>query len=89
MIYKRRLLTVDEIKMVSYKNHWKGIVHGTLSGILLGGLLGSTEWPFHPPDGHGHFDQFEAMVLGAFSGLIIGGVVGYILGYNVNYQFTP
>lgn len=89
LIVKKQLNPVDDIKVISYKNHWKGVVPGSLSGILLGGLLGTSGWILHPPDDRGHFAQAEATIAGALSGLIIGGVVGYILGFNVNYQFTP
>ena len=88
-IFKYNLSPVNHIKIITYKNHWKVVVPGSLSGILLGGLLGTSGWILHPPDGHGHFAQAEATIAGALSGLIIGGVVGYILGFNVNYQFTP
>lgn len=86
---KYNVSPVNNIKTISYKNHWKGVVPGSLSGILLGGLLGTSGWILHPPDGHGHFAQAEATVAGALSGLIVGGVVGYIIGFNINYQFIP
>ena len=89
-ISKKTLAPVDELKIVSYKNHWKGVIPGVLGGILLGGALGATGWIYHPMDGGNTetFAQAEATALGAISGLLIGGVVGYLLGFNVNYQFT-
>ncbi len=87
-INKKPLVRVDEIKNVSYKDHLRGVIHGVLGGILFGGVLGATGWIIQPPDGHGQIDHYGATLAGAFSGLIIGGVVGYIIGFNVNYQFT-
>jgi len=88
-INKKPLVRVDEIKNVSYKDHLRGVIHGVLGGILLGGALGATGWIIQPPDGHGQIDHYGATLAGAFSGLIIGGVVGYLIGFNVNYQFNP
>jgi hypothetical protein len=85
------LVPVDELKVVSYKNHWRAAVTGALAGILLGGIVGTTGWVFHPMDGGmtEQFDQASATFIGAFTGLLIGPVVGYFIGWNINYQFSP
>ena len=91
ILYKKPLVPVDELKMVTYKNHWRGIINGALAGILLGGIVGTTGWVFHPMNGGmtEQFDQGSATIMGAFTGLLLGPVVGYFIGFNVNYQFSP
>jgi hypothetical protein len=89
LLYKEPLVPLNQINTVTYKNHWRGVINGTLGGILLGGGLGATGWIFKPPDGHGGIDRLGATIGGALSGLIIGGVVGYLIGFDVNYQFSP
>jgi hypothetical protein len=82
---------VNNIKMISYKNHWKGVIPGLLAGILLGGVIGTTGWIYHPMDGGmtEQFDQASATIMGALTGLVIGPIAGYIIGFNINYQFSP
>lgn len=87
--YKTPLVPVSDISVVTYNNHWRGVIHGVLGGTLLGGALGATGWILKPPDGHGGIDRLGATIGGALSGLIIGGVVGYLIGFDVNYQFSP
>jgi hypothetical protein len=35
------------------------------------------------------FDQASATIMGALTGLVIGPIAGYIIGFNINYQFSP
>ena len=88
LTYKTPLVPVSDINVISYNNHWRGVIHGVLGGTLLGGALGATGWILKPPDGHGGIDRLGSTIGGAFSGLIIGGVVGYLIGFDVNYQFS-
>lgn len=88
-VIKSLICPISDIRSIEYKNHWKGVIPGILGGILLGGFLGGTGWFIHPTDGGNQstFAQGEAILVGAYSGLIIGAALGYLIGFNIEYQF--
>lgn len=88
---KYNVSSVNNIKIISYKNPWKGVIPGILGGVLLGGVLGSTGWIYNPKDGGNTptFDQFQATIAGALTGFLIGPVIGYLIGFNISYLFSP
>ena len=90
-IHKKVLSPINDIKSISYKNHWKGIIPGFAAGIVGGFAIGATGWVFKFKEGGNHprFAPIQSSIAGAFLGMLIGSVVGYIIGYDINYQFNP
>ncbi len=86
----QRNIPLRLIKEVSYKKHWKSIIPGFFSGILIGGVIGATGLVIHIQDGgmHEEFDSGTSGVFGSFLGAIIGSIVGYIIGFEYNFQFN-
>ncbi len=91
IIEENVLTPMDNVKSVSYKNHWKGIIPGFGAGIIGGFAIGATGWVFNFKEGGNNprFDPLQSSIAGAFLGILIGSVVGYIIGYDINYQFNP
>jgi len=88
-VYKT--IPINNIKKVSYKNHFLGLPQGFLGGII-GGLfvsylvynvagIGSNQ--------RGNETSFYGGVAITSLGLIGGSVLGWINGYTYTYQFNP
>jgi hypothetical protein len=81
-------MPINNIKQVSYKNHWLGAPLGALPGAILGLFAGISAYFINPPTNTwgGNYVYFFG---GAPLGLIVGGILGWISGYTYIYQFNP
>ena len=72
-VKKNRLLSLNEIKEASYKNHWKGIGPGIYLGLTVGGIIGATGlvFKYKTSGNHPEKDYGTDTLLGSFSGIII------------------
>ncbi|MFA6597241.1 MAG: hypothetical protein WCS69_05930 [Ignavibacteriaceae bacterium] len=100
---KNTVSVIDKVKTVSYKNRWRNIPLGVITGfftggaisLAIGGLLGEYKEQQFPPvmtDQH-PLSPLEKAVgyyfLGALLGSITGGILGSVLGREIIYQFNP
>lgn len=93
-INKVFLQPIDNIKKISYKNHWLGLPFGFISGVLVGaGIGGLGLIPVY--ETHGNVVQYtildypSAIAEGMAGGVVIGSIVGWIIGWNYTYEFNP
>ncbi|NCQ18149.1 MAG: hypothetical protein GW805_07495 [Ignavibacteria bacterium] len=87
-------IPISEVKTTSYTNKWKGLVWGSINGLLSGGiigyLLGKTAMPKPSKvqgGGHDESEDVSGLLLGSVAGFVSGGCAGYILGYPITYEF--
>ena len=87
--------SINNIKIISYKNHWLGVVPGFLGGTALGVVSGLLGLFSSTGNGGGVSGQdnvpnpFGAAPYLIVSGAIIGSTIGWIAGFNYTYQFNP
>ncbi len=85
-IYKR-IMPLDSVYEISFKNRILGLIPGILSGgaigaatgLLIGFSISSKE----------NADAYLALPIGGAVGGLAGGIIGYINGYNYIYKFSP
>lgn len=86
-----KILPINEIKEISYKNHWIGlpipIASGTAAGIIAGGMSAFIYDKIDKNDKNAtDYDIFWGVTA---VGLITGGIIGWINGYTYVYEFNP
>jgi len=86
-----KMLPLNEIKEISYKNHWTGLpihlVIGTAAGIMVGGTSAFVYDKMDKNDKNAtDYDIFWGVTA---IGLITGGIIGWINGYTYVYEFNP
>ena len=82
----RRIVPLDSIKEVIYKDRLLGLIPGVLGGAGVGAaaglgiafLVSSKE----------NADAYLAFPIGGAAGALIGGIIGYINGYNYTFIFN-
>jgi len=79
---------LTDIKKVSYRNHWKGILPGFYSGLFSGGFIGGILFNYKEGGNHPQKDWGTSIFMGAFYGMIVGVIVGTIIGWENIYQFN-
>ena len=92
-------IPIDKVKEISYKNKWSGAIigipMGSVSGAVIGGMLGSAGVIFHINSGGNEntFDKGQSsavgVVAGALIGAVTGAIIGYIVGWDNIYEFNP
>ena len=93
-------IPINKVEEINYKTRWKstliGFPIGLVSGVLIGGYMGSQGWIFNVRTGGNEplqFDKANSAIQGAFVvgliGIIMGPIVGYITGWNYVFQFKP
>ncbi len=90
-IKKYKILPLTEINQAAYTNHWKAIIPGMVSGLFIGGIIGSTSLIFNYKEDGNHPDKNIGadVLMGGLSGMVIGSIVGAIIGWDNIYQFKP
>ncbi|MFA6025643.1 MAG: hypothetical protein WC727_04320 [Ignavibacteriaceae bacterium] len=88
LITKNNIVPIDKVKTASYKNRWRNIPLGAITGILSGGIIGYL-WGNNVKDYHGDYQGSFGLIGGAFLGFITCGVLGSVIGRNIIYQFNP
>lgn len=103
LMTKTTIARIDRVKAISYKNHWRNIPLGVITGfftggtigLAIGGLLGEYKEQHFPPgmtDQHPFSPLEKAIgyfISGSFVGLITGGILGWEIGRTIEYQFNP
>jgi len=84
-IEKGTSIPLERVKSVSYNRRWSGVLMSSLSGIILGGVIGF----FAVTDAHGDSQGFMGAYYSSQLGLIIGAIIGYLSGDTVIYKFFP
>lgn len=89
-------IPIAVVKTASYKNRWKGVFLGSITGLLSGGIIGylfgkaTMPKPSKVQGGeHDESEDVSGLLLGSVAGFISGGFAGYIFGYTINYEFKP
>ncbi|MHB8579539.1 MAG: hypothetical protein ACYDA4_06725 [Ignavibacteriaceae bacterium] len=88
--------SINDIKNISYKNHWLGVIPGFFEGMPLGIVIAGSKiiptyesngmpWPGVPTK---FYDYTSAMIWGIPIGAIIGSTIGWFMGFNYTYQFN-
>lgn len=82
-------LPISKIKEIRYKNHWLGVPVPTLSGSLLGFLVGLGVYRIIVGNNDQSTDAILALPVFSAVGFLTGGIWGWLAGYNYIYQFNP
>lgn len=96
IITLKDVTSINNIRNISYKNHWLGVIPGIIGGSISGFIAGviaiqatpgtfNTNGPQHYYTGANNTPP----IIAASSCIIIGIVYGWIEGFNYIYQFNP
>jgi hypothetical protein len=84
-----RVLSLNNIKEISYKDHWQGVTIPSILGVVVGfgvGIIIIASSPFSntysPP-------VIAIIVSSVALGLVGGGILGWLDGYTYTYEFNP
>ncbi|MDR3627581.1 MAG: hypothetical protein P4L45_12140 [Ignavibacteriaceae bacterium] len=80
---------VDKVKSVSYKNNWKGIYPGAVTGFIIGTIAGvySTLDRIHNQQYNFDTEVFTGSSIGILAGSIAGSYIGWRYVYQFNVQY--
>jgi hypothetical protein len=92
--HKLKPLALNQVKEISYKNHWLGIPFGFVGGELFGIITG---WRISRYESqHENFaaqnnqlEELAVLFYGIVLGPIVGSIVGWIVGWDYVYVFNP
>ncbi|MHB1685990.1 MAG: hypothetical protein ACYCVH_01210, partial [Ignavibacteriaceae bacterium] len=96
IITLKDVTSINDIKNISYKNHWLGIIPGFIGGTIFGLLAGviaiqTTPGTNNTSGGQAYYippTETPAKIV-ASSGVILGIAYGWFKGFNYTYQFNP
>ncbi|MHB9013224.1 MAG: hypothetical protein ACYC49_13505 [Ignavibacteriaceae bacterium] len=81
-----RFIPIENVKEISYENHWLGVPFGFLDGSVPGIIIGFIVNASFDSNREGpRADIYVIPSIGA----IVGCVLGWIEGYTYAYQFNP
>lgn len=81
-----KFITIENVKEISYENHWLGVPFGFFDGSVPGIIIGLIVDASFVPNREGpRADIYVIPSIGA----IVGCVLGWIVGYTYTYQFNP
>jgi hypothetical protein len=81
-------LPLIKIKEISYKERWKNLSVGLLSGAGVGLIAGLVVVSSYS-DNKSHPDSYLTYIFSPIIGAVLGGTIGWIVGYTYVYQFNP
>jgi hypothetical protein len=88
--------SINDIKNISYKNHWLGVISGFIGGTIFGIIAGVIAIRFTPLNfntvGNSTYyagTNYTPAKIALSSCVILGIAYGWIKGFNYTYQFNP
>ena len=88
--------SINNIKNISYKNHWLGVIPGFIGGTIFGIIAGVIAIAFTPLNfntvGNSTYyagTNYTPAKIALSSWIILGIAYSWIKGFNYTYQFNP
>ncbi len=96
IITLKDVTSINNIRNISDKNHWLGVIPGFIGGSIFGVFAGVVAIQLTPTtynsSGLQHYETaptYTPAKIASFSFIILGIVYGWIKGFNYTYQFNP
>ncbi|MFA6980186.1 MAG: hypothetical protein WC209_12780 [Ignavibacteriaceae bacterium] len=90
IVVMNALVPTNKIKTISYKDRWRRMPLGVLTGAPLGFLSGiALVNIFKIKDYHGDADYLGTSLQMTVVGVLAGCITSYLIGFDEMYQFNP